>query len=149
MGAVKAFMEIPQVFAVTGVTYDEQLGKKVAENAGKTARYLRKNGWDGQQYVDGDRKKNPHGDEDLAVDNHDERFHGHKERVVAAVLGDKTLAVDDIFVWNVQASIEAAKALAGQRGEEGYQQALIAEFAKHLAVCYRLPSNKTPLVLIG
>lgn len=148
---VKALMEIPEVRIATGVDFEPSLADEVASNAKRTAAFLEASGWDGRKYVEGVRKDNPYGDEDLAVDHDDHRFHGHNERAIVVVLGDKTLpvGVTDVFVWNIEASIQVANSLAGQRGKAGYTQALIAEFAKHIAVCDRLPSKKTPLLVIG
>lgn len=150
LAAVKVFMEIPQVKEALGVGYSDTLGERVQENAGKSAAFLRAKGWNGQAYVDGVVERNPSGVEVLEVDAEDEKFHGHKEPAVAIILGDETMPLDyDGFVWNVQATKQAAEKLAGQRGLEGYQQAVIAEIAKHMAVCKRLPSDKTPIFLLG
>lgn len=147
--ATKTLMEIPEVRNYLGVDYDESLGERVRANAGKTAEFLRTNGWDGQRYVDGVKAENPRGVEDLEVDEDDHKFHGHKENKVVIIIGDLTSNKDDEFVWNLKASKEVAKLLSGQRGKEGYQQAIIAEIAKHMAVCKRLPSQATPVVLLS
>lgn len=146
--ATKSFMEIPAVKDYFGVGYNDELEESVRENAGLTAEYLRANNWEGQEYVDGVIQDNPRGVEDLEVDHEDEKFHGHKEKTLTIVIGDKTLDANDEFVWNLKASKQVAEALAGQRGGEGYQQALMAEVAKHIAVAHRLPSDKTPVVLL-
>jgi hypothetical protein len=148
LAAVKTFMEIPEVREYLGVGYNDELGERIRVNAGKTAQMLKKAGWVGQKYVDSVVETNPRGVEELEVDHDDEKFHGHKENGLAVIIGDKTLDVDNEFVWNLKASKEAARALAGQRGEEGYQQALIAEIAKHFAVANRLPGQDTPVFLL-
>lgn len=146
---VEALMEIPLIKNAIGTTYDPVLGAQVVQNAGRTADFLEQSGWDGNKYVEGAALKNPAGVEDLEVDHDDELFHGHKEEALIIVVGDKTIAQDDEFVWNIQASIQVARALAGDRGKEGYTQALIAEFAKHLAVAADLPSKNTPVIVVG
>ena len=148
LAAVKKFMEIPEVREYLEVGYDDELGERVRVNAGKTAQFLRAAGWIGQKYVDGVVKTNPRGVEDLEVDHDDEQFHGHKENSLIVVVGDMTLDIDDEFVWNLKASKQVAQALAGQRGIEGYTQALIAEIAKHFAVGNRLPGKDTPVFII-
>jgi hypothetical protein len=149
LAAVKVLMEIPQVKEELGVGFDDVLGERVRANAGKSAAFLREKGWNGQAYVDGVVERNPHGVETLEVDSDDEKYHGHKEPAVAIVLGEETMPLDyDGFVWNIRATKQAAEKLAGQRGLEGYQQAIIADIAKHMAVCKRLPSVKTPIFLL-
>lgn len=163
--APKAFLEIPEVktYLLAGYEeefydeaarefrslYDETLGERVRENAGKTASFLESKGWDGQKYVDGVIEENPRGVEDLAVDHDDDKFHGHKEGAILVAIGDETYPEDDDFVWNLKVSKRVAEALAGQRGREGYQQALIAEVAKHMAVSSRLASTETPVMIIA
>ncbi len=150
MAAVKALMAIPAVREALGFDYSEVLGQRVVDNAGKTAVFLRAKGWDGQRYVDGVLAQNPRGVEELEVDHDDHKFHGHKEPSVSIVLGNKTMPLDhDGFVWNVEATLEFAEQVAGQRGDEGFQQAVIADIAKHMAVCKRLPSEETPVFLLG
>lgn len=149
MGAVEAFMSIPEVSTYLEVGFDEYIAKQITINAEHTARLLKVKGWDGQKYVSGVTSQNPYGVEELAVDESDHRFHGHKEGKVVIVLGDKTSAKDDEFVWNLKASKLAAAKLAGQSGGIGYQRAIIADIAKHFAVCKRLPSVDTPVLLLG
>lgn len=158
LNTTKAFLDIPQVreyfledhASLGGASlFDEKLAERVRQQAGKTAAFLRESGWDGQTYVDKVRDENPRAVEDLKVDPEDKKFKGHKERSLIAVIGDKTVDWPDDFVWNLKASKMVAEALAGQRGEEGYKQALIAEVAKHVAVAKRLPSKETPLFLLA
>ncbi|MDN5274324.1 MAG: hypothetical protein JWP06_225 [Candidatus Saccharibacteria bacterium] len=148
LAAVKAFMEIEEIREYLGVDYDEALGERVHVNAGKTAQLLKTAGWVGQKYVDGVVETNAAGVEDLEVDHDDKEHHGHKENSIVVIIGDKTIDIDNEFVWNLKASKMAAEAFAGQRGKEGYTQAIIAEIAKHLAVANRLPSVDTPILLI-
>ena len=147
LAAVKAFMAVPEVREYLGVDYSDELGERVRENAGKTAEYLKSMGWDGQKYVDGVKEDAPDNVEDLETDPNDHKFHGHKEAKLTIIIGDKTSAQDDEFVWNLRASKEVAEKLAGQRGKEGYTQALIAELAKHFAVVNRLPVGELPVIL--
>lgn len=149
LAGVKTLMRIPAVREYFGVDYDDSLGEKVRVNAGKTATFLEEQGWVGQKYVDTVTQQNPRGVEDLEVDHEDKDYHGHKEKSLTIVIGDKTLSKDDEFVWNLKTTKEIAKALAGGRGEEGYVQALIAEIAKHMAVANRLPSDKTPVFVLA
>jgi len=147
LAAVKAFMAVPEVREYLGVDYTDELGERVRVNAGKTAEYLRTMGWDGQKYVDGVKDEVPENVEDLETDPNDHKFHGHKEAKLTVIIGDKTSAQNDEFVWNLCASKEVAEKLAGQRGEEGYTQAIIAELAKHFAVVDRLPVGELPVIL--
>lgn len=147
LGAAKTVMNLPDVAAATGVTYDESLGEAVRQQAPKTAAWLRDNGWDGQAYVDKTVAKEPRGVEDLQTS--DDKFHGHAEDAVVIDLRDGVAVdMDDVFVISGSSIVKKAKALAGQRGEAGYKQALIADFAKHMAVAKVLPSDKTPVFLI-
>ena len=164
LAATKAFMTIPEVesYLIEGheadftdpetgellPLFDDDLSSQVQKTAGKTAQYLSARGWDGKTYVDGVIETNPAGVEDLEVDHDDHKFHGHKEGSILAVIGDETYAEDDDFVWNLLASKKAAEGLAGQRGKAGYVQALIAEFAKHIATSDRLASPDTPLIIL-
>lgn len=150
INATRVFMELPEVKEYFGVGYDEELGLRVVQTAGKTADFLRAQGWDGQAYVDGVKKQNPAGVETLEVDEDDHVFHGHKEPSVTIVIGEKTMPLDhDGFVWNLAETKKVAEKLSGQRGDEGYVQALIADIAKHMAVCKRLPSTETPILLVS
>lgn len=148
MDAVKTFMQIPYVRDYLEVDFDERLANKVRENAGKTAAFLRSKGWVGQDYVERAKRINPSGVEVLEVDESDAKFHGHKEKSLKIVIGDKTVDQDDEFVWNLKATKQVAEKLAGQRGVEGYTQALIADIAKHMKVADRLPSDETPIMLL-
>jgi hypothetical protein len=163
--ATEAFMAIPEVqaFFMAGheddfrdpdsselrPLFNSELAERVRVASGKTAEFLRAKGWVGQKYVDGVTKENPRGVEDLEVDHEDHAYHGHKEGAIFAVIGDETYPEDDDFVWNLKASKEVAEALSGQRGSEGYVQALIAEVAKHLATSSRLASTETPVAVIS
>lgn len=149
LAATKAFMEIPVVKAYLGTTYDDELAEMVRVNAGRTAAILEAAGWDGQSYVDGVMAENPKAVEKLTVDHEDHAFHGHRESTLTIIIGDKTEAADDAFVWNLKASKLLAEGFAGQRGKEGYTQAIIAEIAKHMAVANRLPSDRTPILLLS
>jgi hypothetical protein len=149
LAATKAFMEIPEVKKYFEVGYDDELGERVRVAAGKTAQLEEESDWKGQTYVEGVTEKNPRGVEVLEVDHNDASFHGHKERALVVILGEKTLPEDDYFVWNLKASKKVAEALSGERGIEGYRQALIAEVAKHMAVAKRLPSTKTPVMILN
>ncbi len=143
-------MSIPEVNDYLGAAYDETLAERVQINAQSTAEFLKVNGWNGQAYVEGVKKQNPGGVETLDVDPDDHAFHGHKEPSLTIVIGDKTMPLDhDGFVWNLKATKQAAEKLAGERGHEGYVQALIADIAKHMAVCKRLPSEQTPIFLVS
>lgn len=155
--ATKALLSIPEVASYLalgaikeeiGETVYEELFARVKQNAAKTAALLEDKGWDGQAYVDGVKNTCPENVEDLEVDHDDEKFHGHKEPKLTIVIGDKTMPLDDDgFTWNLKATKQFAEAVSGQRGREGYLQAVIADVAKHMAVAGRLPSDKTPVIL--
>lgn len=165
LDATEAFLAIPEVqaFFMEGHEDDfrdpetqellplftSELAERVREASGKTAEFLRAKGWVGQKYVDGVTKENPRGVEDLEVDLDDHKYHGHQEGAILAVIGDETYGEDHDFVWNLKASKKVAEALSGQRGGEGYAQALIAEVAKHLATSSRLASTETPVAVIA
>jgi|GEM_PF-695295 len=165
LGATKAFMSIPEVqnYLIKGhedefsdpttgelsPLFDDVIGDRVRETAGKTAQYLTIHGWNGQEYVDGVVEDNPSGVEDLEVDHDDHKYHGHKEGSILVIIGEETYAEDDDFVWNLSASKKAAEGLAGERGKDGYVQALIAEIAKHIATSDRLASEKTPFIILN
>lgn len=150
LAATRSLMEVPQVKEYFGVGYDENLAERVRENAGKTAEFLISNSWDGQAYVEGVKNEYPENVEDLEVDESDHEFHGHKEPNLLIIIGDKAAPLNyKGFAWNLAASKAVAEKLAGQRGQEGYQQVLIAEVAKHMAVCHRLPHPDMPIFLVA
>ena len=157
MTAVKYVLEMPAVreYLIEGhegevqedeSLFDETLAGLVQANAGKTEQYLKDKGWNGEAYVEDVKTTNPRGVEDLKT-NHDHPFNGHEEPWYAIVIGDKTL--NEGFVMNLKVVKKIAEALSGQRGAEGYKQALIAGMAEELSVGKRLPSDKTPAFLIG
>lgn len=150
LDATRAVMNLPEVSAATGVTYDEgdELGEAVRRQAPRTAEWLRANGWDGQTYVDTTATKEPRGVEELQTS--DDVFHGHAEDALVIDLRDGVVVdMDDVFVVSGSSIVKKAKALQGQRGQDGYKQAVIADFAKHMAVAKVLPSTQTPVYLIG
>lgn len=149
LGATKTFMEIPAIKEYLGAGYDDKLGEKVRESASKTAELLIAEGWNGQAYVDGVTADNPSKVELLEVDHDDEKFHGHKENTLTVIIGDDVLDMDDEFKWNLKTTKQIAEALAGDRGIDGYTQALIAEIAKHISVGDRLCNEDTPIILIS
>lgn len=154
IGVTRAIMEIPQVQQYSGLTFDPEITKRVTDKAGATAEWMEANNWDGSKYVEGVEKDDPTGVEKL--ETADDEFHGHKEAALVLLLSEdgsstlsekklKELGLGEDFVVNVDASIDMAKALAGNRGQEGATQALISNLAKHAAVANRLPSTKTPV----
>lgn len=148
--AAQAVMNLPEVAAATGVTYDDddQLADAVRQQAPKTAAWLRENGWDGQTYVDKTATKEPRGVEELRIS--DDAYHGHAEDALVIDLRDGVVVdQDDVFVVSGSSIVKKATALAGQRGRAGYKQAVIADFAKHMAVAKVLPSTQTPVYLIS
>lgn len=157
INAAKALLSIPEVANYLqldvvkeeiGDAAYEDLFMRVKQNAVKTAALLETKGWDGQAYVDGVKKACPENVEDLEVDHEEETFHGHKEPKLTIIIGNKTMPLDDDgFTWNLKATKQFAEAISGQRGREGYLQAIIADVAKHMAVASRLPSDKTPVIL--
>ena len=157
MDATKVFLSIPAVadyFGIEEVKRDmsqeacDELYARVQRNAAKTVEFLKAKGWDGQAYVDRVRAKNPENVEDIEVDHHDEEFHGHREPKLTIIIGGLTMPLDDDgFTWNLKATKQFAESMAGQRGREGYLQAVIADVAKHMAVADRLPSDETPVIL--
>lgn len=153
MRGVQALLSMPELILATGVDYDEEIAEKVRRNAQKTAAILEQGGWDGTKYVEGVKKDNAHGVEDLEVDENDHKYHGHHEDALLIVLGKKTTNTDDIFVWHIEASKHVAQAFAkhddGSINPEIYAAALIADCAKHFAVADRLPSEDTPVILIA
>jgi len=148
MASVKTLMSVPKVKQYLGASYRDELGGLVRANAAKTAAYLERLGWDGRMFVDGVVTETPGNVEDLEVDHQDEKHHGHKERKITIIIGDKTSKNDDEFDWNLKASKEAASRLAGD-DIESYTRALIAELAKHLAVAHRLAHTSAPVEILG
>lgn len=145
---VSDYFEIPSLLQTLPDSVYDELFEKVRENAGQTAERLERMGWDGQDYVKSVVETRPQNVEALDVDESDHLFHGHKEPKLTIIVGDKTMPHDDDgFVWNLKATKEVCEKLAGQRGAEGYLQAVIAEVAKHMAVAKRLPSVDTPVIL--
>ncbi len=148
IGATEKVMKVPQIANYFETTFDPTLAKRVVENAGTTAELLQASGWNGQQYVDGVVKYNPNNVEDLEVDHDDEKHHGHREDAFVIIAGNKTIEKDDIFVWNLKTTKKVAKAFEGERGKEGYTQAVIAETSKYTSIAKVLPSLETPVYLI-
>ncbi len=132
----------PHIDATIDISED---WKPVKQRAAQTAGLLKQAGWVGQEYVDGVKSDEPQGVEDL--ETADDPYHGHAEDALAIVVGERTIEMPNVFVWNIEASKEAAAALAGG-DPEAYKRLLIAEFAKHVAVADRLPSSDTPVYVI-
>ena len=149
MNASGALISIPAVSKDLNIAFNQSVGDRIRETAAGTAAFLAEKGWDGQAYVDGACRKRPGAVEDLDVDPAD-RFKGHKEPCLSIILGKETLPLDyDGFAWNLEASKNAAKALSSQAGQAGYERALVADIAKHMAVASRLPSDETPVFLLS
>ena len=148
LDATKALLEIPAVVDRTGVKYDETLADEVRQQAPKTAAWLRTNGWNGQTYVDKTAKHEPSGVEELQ--GGDDALRGHAEDALVIDLREGVVVtLDNVFVASISAIIKKAQALGGENGDEGYTKALIADIAKHMAVAKVLPSEDTPVFLIG
>ena len=158
INVARALMDNPEVLEYSGLPYNEALGQRVKEEAGKTALLLDAKGWNGQRYVEKTQAEEPAGVEELETDPND-RFNGHDEQAVVFVLGRdgkqsiseaklKELELGSVFVVNIDASVDMAKAFMGRREHEGATQALIANLAKHAAVAKRLPSDETPVYLL-
>lgn len=152
LGAAKAIMNLPQVHAVTAMTYDEAAGESVRVQAPKTASWLREKGWEGQNYVDMAAKQEPSGVEVLQTA--DDPYHGHAEdALVIDAREGVVIHKDDVFVVSVAAIRKKAEALAGDPGSaeymSRYSRALVAGFAKHTAVAKVLPSEETPVLLVA
>ena len=147
LAAVKALMDIPVVRQYLGASYDDELAERVRVAAGGTADFLESKGWNAKTYIDGVVGDCPENVEDLEVDEDDVLYHGHHENKLTIIVGDKTSAQCDEFVWNLKASKAVAEKMAGSRGHEGYTQVLIAELAKHIAVTHELVGADTPVFL--
>lgn len=146
--ATEALLTIPEVERFVETAYDEPLGRKVAKNAAQTALWLEANGWDGQTYVDRTVQENPRGVETL--ETKDDPFHGHAEdALVVDLVRGKSVTMNDVFVVDMSAIQAKAHGFEGQRGHEGYTQAVIADVAKHMAVAKVLPSTKTPVYILA
>ncbi len=157
MNATEAVMSHPDVVGFTNLPYSSKAGEAVREGAGKTAEWLKAGGWDGAKYVEGVKKDEPAGVEDL-VAAHD-KFHGHEEPATVLVIsrsGTKTLSkkkmkemgVKPPFIVNLDASLEEAEFLGGPAGKEGVTRAFTANVAKHLAVGSRLTHVDSPVFLM-
>jgi hypothetical protein len=150
--ATEAVMNLPVVHKVTGMRFDKKRGDAVRDRAARTAAWLKEKGWKGQDYVDMVQDKESAGVEDLHAIGGD--FHGHKEdAIVIDTREGVVVTMDDVFVISMTAIRKKAEALAGRPGDESfikrYNQALIADIAKHMAVAKVLPSEKTPVFVIG
>ena len=136
-------MDRDEVKKLANLEYSEKSANEVKSRAAMTAYYLKSEGWDGATYVDGVVNDEPADVEDLIVN--DEKFRGHQERGVVFVLSEnksvseaklQELGLGDWFVVTLNDSVQMAEAFAGQRGDEGKKQALIANLAKHLATAH-------------
>lgn len=152
LGSTEAVMNLPEVHKLIGMRYDHKRGEAVRDRAARTAAWLNEKGWNGQAYVDMAQDTEPVGVEELEVS--DDEFHGHME--VAVVIDTRegvVVSIEDVFVISMAAIRKKAEALAGRPGDESfikkYNQALIAGIAKHMAVAKVLPSEKTPVFVIG
>lgn len=157
INTVKAVMNIPAMSQASGLEYDEVLGQEVRRQAFKTAGWLKNNGWNGDEQVEAVKQLGIENIEELKTDH--DKFHGHKESSIILLLsrdGTNTISktklhnngLGDAFVVNIDASINDAAALSGNRGEDGKKQALIANLAKHMAVASRLANLDTPVFFI-
>lgn len=146
--AAETLMGIPEVAKALGTSYNATIAGEVRANARVTAEYERKKGWVGQNYVDSVMSDSPAMVDQLVVDPEDHKFHGHKENAVVIIIGDKTLRAGN-FVWNLTASNKAVEGLTKDADEATKQRTMLAEVMKHLAVADRLPSNKTPLIILA
>lgn len=146
MLTVEALMSTPQFSQYTETSYDADLGKQVAKNAAGTADILQAAGWNGTTFVERIALDKPANVEELIVDPN-AKHHGHKEKAIIFVLGDKVLDEPDVFAYNVKSSVMVAKALQGSRGHEGYTQVLTSEIATHLSIGNALASPNTPVFI--
>lgn len=146
LGTAEKLMSVPAVEAYLETSFDADSAERVRHNAAQTADMLEAEGWNGQAYVDGVAKRNPHGVEDLE-DDHEHAFHGHKEDAVAFIVGEETLTIDDVFAVSFESIMRTAKQLA-EGDPVVYRKAVIADLAKHAAVTTRLPGKSTPAYLL-
>lgn len=146
MKATEALMEIPEVKEFLSTSFNEAAAGRIKKRAEGFRLFLDNQGWQGDRYVQGAIARNPRGVEVLQSDDA-LPFHGHQESAILVLLGEKTLPVEyaDIFVWNLEASRTIVKALA--ENPQQYQELMIAEIAKHFAVCDRLPHPKCPVIV--
>lgn len=156
--ATAAILDLDEVKSLTGFGYDSERGAAVRSRAKHTATWLREHDWVGQLYVDGVNEREPAGVEELEAP-HDAPFHGHDEPAIVFLIsksGTKALSkkkaqeagIGMPFVANVDLMRDESEALAGQRGQEGLEEAFIAATAKHVATCDRLPSTETPVYVM-
>ncbi len=157
ISAVKAVINIPAFSQTSGLEFDEASGQEVRRQALKTAGWLKSNSWNGDEQVEAVKQLGLENIEELKTDH--DKFHGHKESSIILLLsrdGTKTISkaklhnigLGEAFAVNIDASINEANALSGDRGEEGKKQALIANLAKHMAVASRLASLDTPVFFV-
>jgi hypothetical protein len=155
MDAVEEVMSVPEIQQFTGVEFNEKFSQPIKDRARERAQKLEMFDWSGQKYVEGVKERHPEGVEIL--ETADDEFHGHAEKAVVFVLSkDRSIdetklkehGLGDVFVIGVQQSLDKAHAFGDSRGDEGVQQALMANMAKHMAVAKRLPSTKTPVYIL-
>ena len=153
MKAVATIASLPEVQAFTGFTYVKEAGDLVKERSLGAAKILSES-WTGPAYVEHIEATNPAGVQVLAVDE-SAAFKGHAEPSVVAVLSlgrDKTVSKNKMneggqgrpFVWNIDASWDMAERINPERPGVAF----VANVAKHVAVCNRLPSDKTPFFFV-
>ncbi|MDX2776080.1 hypothetical protein PV379_01765 [Streptomyces caniscabiei] len=153
MKVAGVLVALPDVRAFTGATFTDSMGARIKVRAGRTAELLSKF-WDGPAYAERVKKNNPAGLQVLKVDA-SAPFKGHAEPSVLIVLSrtrDKTVSKVVMaasghgrpFVWNIDASWDMAVRL----NPENPAEAFVANVAKHVAVCDRLPSDKTPVFFV-
>lgn len=146
MNAVKTFMTLPGVSTYLDASFDAERAEIVRQNAALTAQVEAADGWNGQKYVESVLNASPENVDELWHDPADEKYHGHDEESVVVILGDKTLRHGK-FVWNIAASKRVIDGFEKHGGDR--VQLTLAEIAKHLSVADRLPSDKTPLIVLS
>lgn len=154
----QAVMDHEALVQHTHLPYDKMVAEAIRRQAPLTAAWMKKEGWEGQKFVDGvkDDSQTAGGVEDLLTDDSPHR--GHNEPAIALFYSvghnqtvsqnqTEALGLGRPFVGNLDASQEIAEDLG--EGDTSREVAVMtANVAKHVATGDRLASPDTPVYLL-
>lgn len=137
-----------------GFAFNDDQYDAIRENAGLLLPTLDE--WKPEDFTQKTKDAEPVGVEEL---EHDDRLphHGHKSDVIFVIKGGgvsiprhliPSIGLSGGFVWNVDESLRTSKLLAGHKGREEANKALMANIAWHLATADSLIENQH-LVLVS
>lgn len=154
----QAVMDHKELVRHTHLPYSKVAAEAIRHQASLTAAWLKKEGWEGQKFVDGvkNNSQTAAGVEDLQAD--DSAYHGHNEPAIVLFYSTtrsqtvsqnqaESLGLGRPFVGNLDASQEIAEDLG--EGDPSREVAVMtANIAKHVATGDRLASPETPVYLL-